>query len=89
MIAKDSFAVTEDGGVHPGPMFVMEKMPAGFNDASGDWRYTMIMPDGSIFGVTDGTGSKRVEYCISCHLAREAHDHLYFVPEAFRLTAGD
>ena len=89
VIAKDSFAVTEDGAVHPGPMFVMEKMPAGFNDASGDWRYTMIMPDGSIFGVTDGTGSKRVEYCISCHLARESHDHLFFVPEAYRLVAGD
>ena len=85
IVAKDSFTVTRDGVVAPGPLFLMEKMPAGFNYVSGDWRYTMIMPDGRIFGVTKGENAERVEYCITCHLAREDNDHLFFVPEAFRV----
>ncbi len=84
VIAKDSFTVTEDGAVHPGPLFIMEKMPAGFKYVTGDWRYGMIMPDGSVFGVTDGLGAQRVEFCIACHLAREELDHLYFIPEEYR-----
>ncbi len=64
----------------------MEKMAAGFSDDTGDWRYTMIMPDGSLFGVTKGEGAERVEYCIGCHLARERYDHLYFPPEEYRAT---
>ncbi len=88
VIAKDSFAVTKDGVVRPGPLFLMEKMPEGFNYVSGDWRYTMIMPDGSVYGTTKGANAERVEYCIACHLAREDQDHLYFVPEAFRPDPG-
>ena len=86
IIAKDSIAVTEDGKAFAGPLFVMEKMPAGFSNATGDWRYTMIMPDGSLFGVTKGKFSNRVEYCIGCHLARERYDHLYYPPPKFRIT---
>lgn len=85
IIAKDSFTVTRDGTVAPGPLFVMEKMPAGFNYVSGDWRYTMIMADGQIFGMTKGAHAERVDYCITCHLAREDNDHLFFVPEAVRV----
>ena len=84
VIAKDSIAITASGEVYPGPLFLMEKMPEGFSNASGDWRYTMVMPDGSLFGVTRGEGAQRVEYCIGCHLARERHDHLYFPPKEFR-----
>jgi hypothetical protein len=54
VVAKDSFAVTAAGDVFAGPLFIMEKMSQGFNAASRDWRYTMIMPDGSVFGVTNG-----------------------------------
>jgi len=86
IIAKDSLAVTRDGGVFPGPMFLMEKMAPGFSNATGDWRYTMIMPDGSLFGVTKGKNSERVEYCIGCHLARERFDHLYYPPRKFRAS---
>jgi len=85
VIAKDSFAVTEDGRVNAGPLFIMEKMAQGFNDASGDWRYTMIMPDGTIYGTTKGESAERVKYCIGCHLTRERNDHLYFVPQKFRV----
>ena len=84
VIAKDSIAITADGEAFPGPLFIMEKMPEGFSNASGDWRYTMIMPDGSLLGVTKGEGAERVEFCIGCHLAREGYDHLYFPPEEFR-----
>jgi hypothetical protein len=51
-----------------------------FNPVSADWRYTLIRPDGRVLGTTNGEGSASVYYCISCHLAREANDHLYFVP---------
>jgi len=84
LIAKDSFTVTEDGAIAPGPLFLMEKMPRGFNYASGDWRYAVVMPDGSVLGVTRGENAEAVEYCVGCHLAAEAHDHLYFPPPAMR-----
>ncbi|GAB4224210.1 MAG: hypothetical protein Tsb0032_28300 [Kiloniellaceae bacterium] len=84
VVAKDSFVVTQSGEVEPGPLFVMEKMPAGFNYVTGDWRYSMVTADGTLAGRTGGPGEARVEFCISCHLAREAQDHLFFVPPAFR-----
>ncbi|PPR25771.1 MAG: hypothetical protein CFH40_00275 [Alphaproteobacteria bacterium MarineAlpha10_Bin3] len=85
VLAKDSFMVADDGSMAAGPLFIMEKMAPGFNYVSGDWRYTMILPDGSIFGVTKGENSARVGFCIGCHLARERFDHLFFVPKAFRV----
>jgi hypothetical protein len=84
VIAKDSLMVADDGSMAAGPLFIMEKMAPGFNYVSGDWRYTMILPDGSLFGVTKGENSERVAFCIGCHLARERFDHLFFVPKAFR-----
>jgi hypothetical protein len=88
ILAKDSFTVTSDGIVQPGPLFLMEKMPAGFNYVTGDWRYIMIMPDGSLFGATLGENDARVDYCIGCHLAASVrgYDHIFFVPEDFRRT---
>lgn len=84
IIAKDSFAVTETGGILLGGLFVMQKMPEGFSYASGDWKYMLIGPDGTFYGETNGAGSDRVEYCISCHLAVEHQDHLFFIPPAYR-----
>ncbi len=84
VLAKDSFVVTEDGEVRPGPLFVMEKMASGFNYVTGDWRYSMITAEGDLAGKTGGFGAQRVEFCIACHLAREAYDHLYFIPRAYR-----
>ena len=85
VVAKDSFAVTAAGDVTAGPLFIMEKMPQGFNEKSRDWRYTMIMPDGSVFGVTNGADSQKVQFCITCHQRAGAeNDHLYFLPQAYR-----
>jgi hypothetical protein len=90
VLAKDSFAVTKHGDVFSGPLFVMEKMPPGFNLSSRDWRYTMIMPDGSLFGTTNGEGAERVGFCVDCHkFAGHAHDHLYFLPEQYRVRLVD
>jgi len=86
VLAKDSVAITKDGKVNPGPLFLMEKMQAGLNHVSGDWKYSMIMPDGSIFGITNGTGSKQVNFCVPCHLAAEKNDHLHFLPNRLRIT---
>jgi len=87
-IAKDSFTVSPDGRVAAGPLFMMEKMPRGFNEASDDWRYAMIMPDGSLFGVTNGPGSQNVQFCAECHaLVADDQDSLYFLPEEFRVTS--
>ena len=84
VVVKDSFTVSEDGTVTPGPLFVMEKMETGFNYVSGNWRYIMVEGDGTLFGVTKGPGSKKVEFCIGCHLAVEEQDHLHFIPAEYR-----
>lgn len=86
ILVKDSFTATADGGIYPGPMFIMEKMPTGFSSQSGDWRYAMIMPDGSLFGETKGVNSEAVQFCIGCHAERQQYDHLFFLPEEYRLT---
>lgn len=84
ILAKDSFLV-KNGKVMAGPLFVMEKMPADFNEASGNWRYTMVTPTGAIFGVTNGVNSKGMEFCIECHAAMADNDHMYFLPEEYRV----
>lgn len=87
VLAKDSFSVTRSGGILLGPLFLMEKMPAGFSPVSGDWRYSVVLPNGEVLGRTGGPGARRVEYCIACHLVREANDHLYFIPTKWRVSS--
>ncbi len=84
--AKDSFAVN-GGQVVAGPLFVMEKMPAGFNADSGDWRYTLVMPDGKMIGTTNGKGSENVAFCADCHTGTRGDqtDSLFFVPLEYRV----
>ncbi len=85
ILVKDSFSVTQSREIVLGPLFVMQKMSAGFNEVSGNWKYLQIQPDGTLLGETNGTGSQRVEYCAPCHLARESFDHLYFIPRENRI----
>ncbi len=88
VLVKDSFTVTQDGDVFASALFVMEKMAPGFNAVSHDWRYTMILPDGSLFGQTGGEGSARVAFCITCHEAvPEKHHQMFFVPQEYRLRS--
>ena len=83
VLAKDSFVV-RGGKVVGGPLFVMEKMPAGFSADSGNWRYTLVMPDGKTVGTTNGKGAANVEFCIGCHMSAEDSDSLMFLPEDYR-----
>jgi hypothetical protein len=83
--AKNSFVPGPDGHVAVGPLFLMEKMAAGFDPEGGDWRYTMIMPDGSTFGTTGGQNAAGVAFCNDCHaIMAEDADWLYFLPEEYR-----
>ena len=85
VLAKDSFAVRPDGSTAAGPLFVMEKMTAGFSPKTGNWRYTMIMPNGAVFGTTKGKGSASVKFCAECHMSMgEGQDSMTFLPEEFR-----
>ncbi len=85
VLAKDSFVVNQKGTTAIGPLFIMEKMPAGFDAGTHDWRYTMVIPNGSVFGTTGGAGSASVQFCAECHAAvAEGADSLFFLPEEFR-----
>ena len=86
-LAKDSFTVNAKGQVGVGPLFTMEKMPAGFNAESGDWRYSMIMPNGSVFGTTNGKNAAGVQFCNDCHGAvAEDQDSMFFLPDDYRVN---
>ncbi len=63
-------------------------MTAAFNGDSGNWRYTMVMPDGKVIGETNGMGSTNVEFCAGCHTAVTGAetDSLFFLPEEYRAT---
>ena len=85
LLAKDSFVVHQNGKMAAGPLFLMQKMSAGFYEASGDWRYTMVMPDGTVFGTTKGEGHEKMQFCIECHaVVAEAQDSLMFLPDEYR-----
>ena len=83
-IAKPSFIISADGKARPGPLFIMEKMTQGWNPATGDWRYAMIMPGGKTFGVTRGVNAAGVKFCQDCHVGAKDNDHLFFLPEEAR-----
>ncbi|MEX0349986.1 MAG: cytochrome P460 family protein [Paracoccaceae bacterium] len=83
VLAKDSVTVTDDGGVFPGALFVMEKLDQGANPETADWRYIMVMPDGSLFGDTMGSRRDAVAYCHVCHEAVADRDYTFYVPEDY------
>ncbi len=88
ILAKDSFSVTTIRERLPGALFIMEKLKAGVSPDTGDWRYAMIMPDGSYFGDTSGIAPENVEFCTGCHAQRADTDHVFFVPDDARLPMG-
>jgi hypothetical protein len=87
VLTKDSFVVNAKGEVVIGVLSLMEKMESGFNPEFGDWRYTMILPDGQVLGTTGGAGSEKIIFCAGCHAAvDESQGSLYFVPQGYRKT---
>jgi hypothetical protein len=84
VLAKDSIGALPGGKAEPGPLFLMEKMPAGFNEESADWKYTIIGPDGTVIGETNGRGNGNVTFCAGCHQAA-GPSQAFFLPEEFRV----
>lgn len=85
VLAKDSFVTRLDGKIGLGPLFIMEKMSKGFNKGSGDWRYSMIMPNGKVAGMTKGKGMN-MKFCAECHAGvAPDQDHILLVPDEYRV----
>ena len=83
VLAKDSMTVTDEGRVFPGAFFIMQKLAAGTSPDTGDWRYVMVMPDGSVFGDSIGTRASAVAYCHACHKDAADRDYTFFVPPEY------
>lgn len=83
-LLKHSFSVRRDGETVLGPLFLMEKMAAGFSPRTNDWRFILVAPDGSLVGQTGGWNADRVEFCHACHESARRQDFLMFVPAPYR-----
>jgi len=64
--------------------FFMEKMAAGFNAESQDWRYTLIMPNGQVLGTTGGKDSAKMGFCAKCHAVMKDRDGCFYLDEEYR-----
>ncbi len=85
IIAKDAVSIDSAGRVLPGALALMEKMPPGYDAAARDWRYALILPDGSVFADSSGANPGGAAFCVTCHAsAGDAADHLFLVPEGVR-----
>jgi hypothetical protein len=60
-IAKESFAISDDGKVSRGPLFLMEKVAAGKSPKTDDWYYMMVGPNGAPQAINVFTA------CSECH----------------------
>ncbi|MCF6320376.1 MAG: cytochrome P460 family protein [Rhizobiaceae bacterium] len=84
VLAKDSFTVTDDGEIFAGALFIMEKLAEGTSPDTGNWRYAMIMPDGSLFGDSAVKGDNSMQFCQDCHNLAKTRDYLFLIPWKFR-----
>lgn len=84
VLAKDSMVVRPDGKVAVGPLFIMEKKTAGWNKDSGDWQYSMVLPNGKLAGATKTKGMS-MTFCAECHggVAPDM-DYIMLLPEDYR-----
>jgi hypothetical protein len=85
VLAKDSFVVRPDGKVAVGPLFIMEKMVKGWRKSTGDWKYSMIMPNGKVAGATGSKGMS-MKFCAECHESvAPDQDYIMLLPEENRI----
>ena len=84
ILAKDSFTVTAEKNLYPGALFLMEKLEDGRNPETGNWRYVMILPEGSLFGDTLGDNTEAMDFCHECHQQVENTDFLFGVPARYQ-----
>lgn len=78
LIAKESFAVDDEGKVQPGPLFFMEKVAAGRSPQTDDWFYMAVAPNGSPMAMDV------ISACSDCHQQSFGHQGGlgYPIPEA-------
>ena len=84
VLAKDSFTVTDGKEIFGGALFLMEKLADNAKPQTGDWRYVMIMPDGSIFGDNAVADDESMQFCHDCHKRVKTRDYLFLIPQKFR-----
>lgn len=74
-LAAAGFSVNDEGMLIAEPLMIYEKMTQGYIFGRGNWRQTMIAPNGDLMGVTKGPGEDTLTACSDC-LARSA-DRMY------------
>lgn len=74
-VAAAGFSISEDGKLIAEPLMIYEKMTQGYTFGRGNWRQTMIGPDGAIIGVTKGPGADALTVCQDC--AAPSADRVY------------
>lgn len=84
ILVKESFMVADDGRVAVGPLFLMEKAPAGEQEETLGWIYTELFPDGR-YERTGMPDSTRMKWCHDCHGAVAHQDGVFFPPRRYRV----
>lgn len=85
-ILKRSFGIDKSGNAAPGPIFVMERMAAGYDPSTNDWRFAVTAPDGARMGESGGENAQAVAFCAGCHKSARVQDFLFFVPPRQRVA---
>jgi len=75
IVVAAGFTVGESGELIAAPAMIYEKMVNGFAFGRGNWRQTLIAPDGEILGVSNGPGAENLTACVDC--AARSADRLY------------
>ncbi len=84
--AKESFTIDRTGKVKRGPLFFMEKAERGALPDTNDWKYTLILPNGKVMGVTGTETGVKVKFCHDCHAAvADTQDSMLYLPEEYRV----
>jgi hypothetical protein len=84
IVMKRSFRALQSGAVVPNAQFTIEKMPPGYDDRVGDWKFTLISDAGAIVGESRGRDGDKVEYCVECHKSAWRQGFLFFIPPEVR-----
>jgi hypothetical protein len=86
LLAKDNLTIAGNGKMAAEPLFLMQKMSGEINKTSLDWKYSMIMPNGKVFGAPGGRTSAAMNYCYECHNGvAPDQDAVMLLPEKFRV----
>lgn len=80
VLAKESYALKDDGTPRPGPLFIMTKVEAGGEAAEFDnWVYSAVQPNGKNMGIQQS-------FCHNCHQAFADQDSMGYPDPSVRLS---